>query len=113
MYVLGICKEAHYSERSTPPRLGPQLESPQGPFTHRADGWSWLSAETSAGLTQDTDTDTVQHDCGHFFHNKQIQNSYMVPQGSIYECLKKKEQKYQLLKARGGKLVEYDSHYAP
>ena len=67
MYVLGICKEAHYSERSTPPRLGPQLESPQGPFTHRADGWSWLSAETSAGLTQDTDTDTIQHDCGHFF----------------------------------------------
>ena len=91
MYVLGICKEAHYSERSTPPRLGPQLASPQGSFTPRADGWSWLSAETSAGLTQHTDTDTIQHDCGHFFHNKQIQISYMVPQGSRYECLKKKE----------------------
>ena len=91
MYVLGICKEADYSERSTPPCLGPQLASPQGSFTPRADGWSWLSAETSAGLTQGTDTDTIQHDCGHFFHNKQIQISYMVPQGSRYECLKKKE----------------------
>lgn len=63
MHTLGICREAHYSERSTPAHLGPRLESPQGSFIHRADGWSRLSAETSAGLTQDTDT---SH-CGHFF----------------------------------------------
>lgn len=31
MHTLGICREAHYSESSTPAHLGPRLESPQGP----------------------------------------------------------------------------------
>ena len=98
MYVLGICKEAHYSERSTPPHLGPQLESPQGSFTPRADGWSWLSADTSAGLTPDTDTDTIQHDRRHFFHNEQIQISYMVPQGSNMNAWRKRNRSTSFLR---------------